>query len=119
MGSPAYSTRVGPFVLSSRHATCEESSVESDLNDVTSTIQFSEQVRGGLAPAEAAAFRVDASGFHDAGGVGTAGQEPGALGAAEVAGALLERFDVAQLRALFGHFVRVYEALPSAGGSNP
>jgi hypothetical protein len=93
--------------------------VESDLNDVSSTIQFSEQVRGGLAPAQAAAFRVDATGFHDAGGVGSAGQEPGTLSAEDVAGALLERFDAAQLRALFGQFVRVYEALSSAGADNP
>jgi hypothetical protein len=93
--------------------------VESDLNEITSTIQFSEQVRGGLAPAEAAAFRVDTGGFHDAGGVGGAGQEPGALSADDVAGALLERFDAAQLRALFGQFVRVYEALSRAGGGNP
>lgn len=92
--------------------------MESDLNELTSTIQFSEQVRGGLAPAEAAAFRVDPSGFHDAGGVGTAGQEPGALSAGDVAGALLERFDAVQLRALFAQFVSVYEAL-SRGGGNP
>jgi hypothetical protein len=89
----------------------KEKTVDNDLNDVLSTIQFSEQVRGGLAPAEAAAFRVDADGFHDAGGVGTAGQQPGTLSAQQVAGILLERFPAAQLRAVLAHFAGVYEAL--------
>lgn len=82
------------------------------LTDLQGIIEISEQIRGGMEPAEAITFRVDAAGFHDAGGLGREGQEIGVLDIADVATILVKNLPVAKLRVLLGHFVRLHDALP-------
>jgi hypothetical protein len=82
-------------------------------NDLVGAIQISEQLIGGEEPQEMVTLRVDAAGFHDAGGIGRSGQEVGVLDAAQVARMLSEHFDPADLRTLLGHFVEVHDALAS------
>ncbi len=81
------------------------------LTDLLGTIEISEQIRGGAEPAVTITLRVDAAGFHDAGGPGKSGQEIGTLNVAEVARILTERLPAAPLRALFSHFVRLHDEL--------
>jgi hypothetical protein len=81
------------------------------LTDLIGTIEISEQVRGGMEPADTATLRFDASGFHDAGGVGRAGQEPGTTDAPALAAMLKARFDADALRALLQQVVDLHAAL--------
>lgn len=81
------------------------------LTDLLGTIEISKQIRGGMEPAAAISFLVDADGFHDAGGLGRAGQETGTLDIADVANTLTKNLPAAPLRVLLGHFVRLHEEL--------
>jgi hypothetical protein len=86
------------------------------VTDLLGTIQFTEQIRGGTEPAVTITYDVDADGFHDAGGVGRAGQESGVVDVAEVAAALTTNLPAAQLRVLLGHFVRLHDQIARGGG---
>lgn len=81
------------------------------LTDLLGTIEISEQIRGGMEPAVTMAFRVDAAGFHDAGGAGRAGQESGILSVTDVASTLMRNLPTAPLLVLLGHFVRLHDEL--------
>jgi hypothetical protein len=81
------------------------------LTDLLGTIEISEQIRGGMEPAVAISFLVDADGFHDSGGPGRAGQEARTLDIADVAKTLTQSLPAASLRVLLGHFVLLHEEL--------
>jgi hypothetical protein len=81
-------------------------------DDVTATLSLNEEVRGGIEPAGTTIdLRVNAAGFFDPGGLGSAGQATQVLSAEHVAGILTEHFDGARLRAVLDHIVRLRDAL--------
>ncbi len=81
-------------------------------NDLTATFAVSQATRGGIEPAGATtSLRVAADGFHDAGGLGAAGQDSVALDAERVAAMLRQHYDAEHLRTLLAHFVRLHQAL--------
>jgi hypothetical protein len=81
------------------------------LTDLLGTIIISEQIRGGMEPGVTMTFRVDAAGFHDAGGLGRSGKKIDTLNVAEVASILMSNLPADKLRVLLGHFVRLHEEL--------
>jgi len=84
------------------------------MASLTTTVAFSQDLRGGTEPAGTTiTFRVDAEGFHDAGGIGGGGQvvEPVAVG--RIAELLRSEFEPEALVAILQHFEALSVALAS------
>ncbi len=81
-------------------------------DDVTATLAFNQDVRGGTEPAGTTIdLRVSAAGFFDPGGLGSAGQTFEALPPERVAETLTAHFDRDRLRAVLDQIVRLRDAL--------
>jgi hypothetical protein len=84
------------------------------MEELTTTIAFSKDVRGGTEPAGATVtLRVDPSGFHDAGGLGAGRQIEDPLAVGRVARLLQSEFNVAELRSILRYLVALEHALPA------
>jgi hypothetical protein len=81
-------------------------------DDVTATLAFNQDVRGGVEPAGTTIdLRVTALGFIDVGGLGAAGQSAEPLAIERVAETLLQYFEPERLRLVLDHIVRLRDAL--------
>ena len=79
---------------------------------VTATIEFSEQVRGGLEPAETVtACASTPPAFTTPAAPVKPGQESGPLDTGRLADVLRQQFDTDHLLALLGRFVDLHDAL--------
>ena len=84
-----------------------------NMQELTTTIAFSKDVRGGTEPAgTTVTLRLDPSGFHDVGGLGASGQIEDPLAVGSVARLLESEFDVAELRRVLRYLVALEHALP-------
>lgn len=82
------------------------------MDQLTTTMTFSQVVRGGTEPAGTTiTVRVDQDGFHDAGGLGGSGQILEPLDVASVAQLLRSEFEPAALRTILAHVGRLADAL--------
>jgi hypothetical protein len=82
------------------------------MEELTTTVTFSQDVRGGTEPAGSTiTFRVDQAGFHDTGGLGGSGQIVEPLAVSEVADQLRAEFDPASVRAILAHLRALDTAL--------
>jgi hypothetical protein len=85
------------------------------MTSLTTTVAFSQDLRGGTEPAgPTITLRVDNAGFHDAGGIGGSGQVVEPVAIERVAELLRSEFEPAELDAILGHFVALRDALRSA-----
>ena len=81
-------------------------------DDVTATLAFNQNVRGGTEPAGTTIdLRVNAAGFFDPGGLGSAGQAVAPLSPEHVVEILEAHFDRARLRAVLDQIVLLRDAL--------
>jgi hypothetical protein len=79
---------------------------------LTTTVAFNEDVLGGTEPAGTTiTLRIDKDGFHDAGGMGGAGQVVEPVGVDRVAELLRTEFDTEALRAILAHLTELGRAL--------
>jgi hypothetical protein len=82
------------------------------MSVLTTSIAFSQAFRGGTEPAgPTITLRVDPEGFHDAGGIGGAGQVVAPVAVERVAELLRTEFDPAELKAVMAHFAALGAAL--------
>jgi len=82
------------------------------MQELTTTVTFSQDVRGGTEPAGSTiTLRVDRDGFHDTGGLGRSGQVLEPLDVGAVAELLRSQFDLEALRAIFAQLRRLEAVL--------
>ena len=80
--------------------------------DLNASLEIRGGHQGGPEPwAQTATLTIDVSGFHDADGIGRAGDQPAMLDIASTKEKLLAEFDRAELVALLDHLVRLRNAL--------
>ena len=85
------------------------------MSDLTTTIEFRQDVRGGTEPAGTTiSLRVDDEGFHDTGGIGASGQIVEPLDIKSVVDLLSTEYQPDALRAILRHFVELDRALEHA-----
>jgi hypothetical protein len=85
------------------------------MSDLTTTIEFRQDVRGGTEPAGTTiSLRVDEAGFHDTGGIGASGQIVAPLDMKSVVDLLSSEYGPDSLRAILRHFVALDRALDHA-----
>jgi hypothetical protein len=85
------------------------------MSDLTTTIEFRQDVRGGTEPAGTTiSLRVDEDGFHDTGGIGASGQIVAPLDIKSVVDLLSSEYEPDRVRAILRHFIELDRALDRA-----
>jgi hypothetical protein len=85
------------------------------MSDLTTTIEFRQDVRGGTEPAGTTiSLRVDEDGFHDTGGIGASGQIVAPLDIKSVVDLLSSEYEPGSVRAILRHFIELDRALDGA-----